>query len=197
MKKKRLLWIFPAVVLAAALTTSVYAYMIHRSQTIANRFIPAQVTCTAHEVFGKNAETNKDEKTSITIENTGNIDAYLRVRLVFHWQDDKNHPVARNMTPPVVEYDSENWVWDGEFTYYYKQPVTPDGFTENLLASGKKITMESVTESGWYGTYTYCPTLEIVAEAIQSLPTTTVTAQWGVMLDANGMIQSVLENSDN
>lgn len=44
-----------------------------------NSFIPAEVSCNVEEVFdGK-------EKSVIKVENTGSIDTYVRVRLVYIW----------------------------------------------------------------------------------------------------------------
>ena len=186
MKHRRLPWILLTLALMAAMTTSVYAYMVHRSQTVANTFVPAEVTCKVEETF------DGTNKTGITVKNTGNIDAYIRLRLVFHWEDSKGNVVARDMDPPAFTFDSENWkqATGEEYAYYYKTPVAPGASTGNLLTS--TITMEKKTETDNTKdppvVYEYYPVLEVLAEAIQSLPEEAVENSWGVTIK-NGIIQ--------
>ncbi len=186
MKHRRFLWmILLALVLAAMLIPAVYAYMVHRSQTVANVFIPAEVTCDIEETFdGKN-------KTAIAVRNTGNIDAYIRLRLVFHWEDSKGNVVAWDMDPPAFTCDTANWKQIDGYTYCYKVPVAPGMTTGNLLTS--TITMEKISVEEKISTnesvfYEYYPVLEVIAEAIQSIPEEAVEASWNVTI-TNGLIQ--------
>jgi hypothetical protein len=165
--------------------------MFHKSQTISNPFLPARVSCKTHEKF-----VNFEEKTEITVENTGNIDAYLRVRLVFHWEDSKGNPVARDMDPPKITINGEDWISAGDYTYYYKYPVAPGDTTHNLLAQNAEISIpvETVPDKDYDDNkivYTYHPVLEILAEAIQSKPDVAVQEAWpavkvSTVVDAEG-----------
>ena len=183
MKNKGLKRALLLLVLVAVLATPVYAYMIHRSQTVANSFSPAKVSCKTNETFVDN------EKTSITVTNTGNIDAYIRVRLVFYWKDSKGFAVARDMKPEInpnlhpelIRYDQENWIKGDGLTYYYKKPVAPGEATPNLLT--QKIAWSSVKDETTAGVdYYYHPALDIVAEAIQSLPEKAAESAWNVSI---------------
>ena len=188
MKNRRSIRILLVVALVAALIFPVYAYMVHISQTVANEFTPANVTCKIVEEF------DGENKTSIAVKNTSNIDAYIRVQLSFHWQDSKGNVVARvpkdgePAFPPKVEYDG-NWKAMGNYIYCYKLPVKPGESTGNLLKLDEKISMTPVVITTTDGTkYTYYPVVEVLAEAIQSLPVTAVEGAWGVTIK-EGSIQ--------
>ena len=169
MRQKRLICILLVLLLAAVMIPTAYAYMVHKSQTVSNVFIPGRVACQINETFENNV------KKSITVKNTGNVDAYIRVRLVFHWEDSKGNVVARNMPVPTVTHSSA-WEKVGDY-YYYAKPVSPGDSTPNLLTdSGFKISAKEVTYSGTI--YTYYPVMEVLAEAIQSDPKDAVDAAW-------------------
>ena len=180
MKQKRFLRILLVVALLAALTTTVYAYMFHKSQTVANRFTPANVTCEIHETFKDN------KKSDITVKNTGNIDAYIRVRILFHWEDSKGNVVARDIDPDAIQYNESDWIKSGEY-YYYKTPVGVDSFTSDLFANNFTYSMNAVEEKEEEDGkptvyYYYYPVMEVLAEAIQSQPEEAVTV-WGVEVE--------------
>ena len=204
MKNKRLLRISAILLVAAVLTTAVNAFMINRSQTFNNKFVPASVKCEIEEKFSESTNTNT--KSSIQVKNTGNTDAYIRVRLVFHWEDSKGNVVGRNMdlSESIKDFSSEgfdsyfkseDWVIDGDnYTYYYKEPVAPEGFTSELL--NKDITMGPYVhtvqiDSKTTVTYYYYPVIEVLAEAVQSKPAEAVEEAWSVTLDSSGNISGM------
>ena len=194
MKQKRFLRVILVLTVIAMLTTSVYAYMVHKSKTIANVFKPAEVTCEISENF------DGSTKSSVKVENTGNVDAYIRIRLVIHWEDSKGNAVAwdidkipSNAKPdqedisPDIEYNKDAWIKDSVdgYTYYCKTPVSPDSFTPEFLVLDEPITLTPryIEESGVK--YWYYPVVEILAEAIQSEPDSAVTSSWGVTIENN------------
>lgn len=167
-----------ALLLLLAISTaggSVVAYMVKRTQFKENTFTPAVVTCELHEV--KNADTTK--KTSITVENTGNVDAYLRVRLVSYWVDDAGDIVSKPSQVPVFT-PGPGWMAGSDNTYYYQMPVSPGNSTYELL--GSVITLTSAEG--------YRQVVEVFAEAIQAQPASAVTGSWGVTLNGSGYITS-------
>ena len=186
LRHKRLVCILLVLVLASALIPTVLAYMVHKSQTVSNVFKPAVVSCEVKETF------DAPVKSEISIKNTGNIDAYIRVRLVPRWEDSKGNPVARDMDFPGISYDNSKWYQVDAYTYCYRTPVAPKESTSDLLASD--ITMYAVQEKDRIqGTtqeviYDYYPVVEVLAEAIQSKPASVVTDSWGVTLNGEGMI---------
>lgn len=132
-------------------------------------------------------ETFKDnQKPSITVQNTGKVDAYLRVRLVTYWVNDAGEIVAKPSMDLTVDV-ADGWLEDKDNdTYYYQHPVKPGESTDDLLK--EVITLE--TEDG------YNPVIEVFAEAIQAEGTTdvgnvpAVTDAWGVTI-TDGVITAV------
>lgn len=193
MRKKILVMILTFLIVIALLLPVVYAYMFRSVEPVISIFDPANVKCKVVETF------ENDIKSSITVKNTGNTDAYIRVRLVIHWEDSKGNVVSRDVDFSKIAIVNRNdWLADSsEFTYYYKKPVAADALTGELL--GKNIELyakvEDVDENGVTVKYYYYPVIEVVAEAIQALPTNAVVESWGVTLDENGNITAVTGGS--
>ena len=189
MKNKRLSRFLIVILALTVLIPSVYAYMIHKSQTVANIFIPGKADCVIREEF------DDITKYEIKVENTGNVKAYLRVRLVLNWVDSAGTVVARSFgTMPHVSWDTINWIKDEtDNTYYYMYPVEVGGKTSDLLTSD--WSMAAVSEVTNDLTYYYYPVMEVLAEAVQAdgmdngIPA--VVEAWGVTLDSTGKITSV------
>lgn len=189
MKNKGFPRILILILVLAVLVPSVFAYMIHKSQTVENAFIPGKVDCVVREEF------NDIVKSEIKVENTGNVKAYIRVRLVFNWVDSAGTVVARSFgTMPGVSWDTINWIRDeADNTYYYKHPVEVGGKTGDLLTVD--WSMEAVSEDTNGLTYYYYPVMEVLAEAIQADgkigEKPAVTDAWGVTIDSTGKITAV------
>ena len=159
-KNKRLITIVTALVLLGlVLCGTVISYMFHISEQKNNIFTPANVSCEVLEEFKDN------QKSSIVIENTSNIAAYLRLRLVSYWVDDGGNIVAKPSQMPSFTI-ATGWMAGSDDTYYYISPIKPDDKTPNLLADDEKIVLEQ--EDG------YSQVVEVFAEAIQSKPTTAI-----------------------
>ena len=148
-----------------------FALMYRQTQPLNNQLEAAFVACAVEENF------NGETKTRIAIKNTGNIDAYLRVRLVSYWVDSDGNITSKPSWMPRVSVTS-GWVTGTGNTYYYSQPVAPGDITTNLLDAD--ITLEE--EDG------YLQVIEVFADAIQSKPAEAVTTSWGVTLDGDEII---------
>lgn len=176
MKKHRILSVLliAELVISLLLCGTVFAYMFRRTEYKDNEFTPANVACKVVEEF------NGVRKASIQVQNTGNIDAYLRVRLVSYWVDADGNIVAKPSAMPEINM-AAGWIKGANNTYYYKTPVSPTKQTTSLLSS--PITLEK-DENG------YMQVIEVFAEAIQSEPRSAVTGSWGVTIDPSGNIVS-------
>lgn len=171
MKRKtqsRILWLL--VVLLVLSCGSTMAYMFRQTQKLENNFTPAEVSCQVAEAFDGN------QKTSITVKNTGNIPAYLRVRLVTYWVNDEGDimPVA---SPQLTIQTTNGWISGADNTYYYPTPIEPETTTPELLAA--PIALQT-NEAGHH------QVIEVFAEAIQSEPENAVKS-WPVTV-SNGTI---------
>lgn len=191
MKKKKLFRFLIPILILTCLIPIVYAFMFRKSQDLNNQFKPAQVSCVADEnmivseIYDSNGDLlyKENRKDSITVQNTSNVDAYLRVTLVFYWEDSKGNVVAKGITPPSIP-TAAGWLADTEsnrYTYYYQYPVAPGTIVE-LLAEDSYISMRPVNEIFDGVDYIYYPVLEIIAEAIQSVPVSAVQDSWDVTI---------------
>ena len=155
-----------------------YGIIYHNNDIVKykdNEFVPANVSCKVVEAF------DGVEKTSIQVQNTGNIDAYLRVRLVSYWVDADGNIVAKPSSLPEINM-ATGWIKGANNTYYYTKPVSPAAQTGSLLSS--PIILEK-DENG------YMQVIEVFSEAIQSRPNNAVINSWKVSMDANGNITAV------
>lgn len=157
------------LVLIVGVTGTVFAYMFKRTEFKENSLIPAKVSCALDEAF------DGTQKTNITVKNTGNIDAYIRVRLVTYWEKDGEIAAKPSKTLSVTP--NANWVPGTNNTYYYELPVEPNGVVDLI---NTPITL--IEEDG------YKQVVDVFAEAIQSLPTDAVTNSWGVTVNGDGSI---------
>ena len=158
--KKQLILI--AILSVLALAGSVYAYMFQRTDPQNAAFVPAYVACQVTD-----GET-------VVVKNTGNIPAYIRVRLVTYWVDGDGNVAPK--TPPVLAITPINgWVTGTDHTYYYPVPVGPEASTLTLLASSVVLTEE--------GEYKQC--VDVFVEAIQADPTITVEEAWDVTVSGS------------
>ena len=175
--KRKMIAVLSLVLIAGLVAVSDFAdaYMRKTTEEVDNTFIPAYVDCVVYEDFADN------KKTSITVENTGNIDAYIRVRLVSYWIDESGAIVSKSSEMPTFTTASD-WIPDaGNYTYYYTKKVAPDAFTTTLLDSA--ITLRLSSEG-------YRQVVEVFAEAIQAEPDEAVTDSWNVTI-ADDVITSV------
>jgi len=159
-----------------ALSTTTYAYMYRETQSKSNQFEPALVTCQVEETVSNSV------KTQIAIKNTGNIDAYIRVRLVSYWVDEEGNIAAKaSITPKINTLDQTKWIADEDnHTYYYKNKVAKETETSNLL-SEMSVTLKS--EDG------YRQVVEVLAEAIQAEPEKAVEESWNVEVESEIITQ--------
>lgn len=144
-RKYVLLGAIVVLVLAVSISATI-AFLIDNDNSITNTFAPGQVTCTINEEF---RGTNK---TVVTVQNTGNIPAYIRVAVVVNKADANGNIVAGEATAKFEV--GEGWVLNKEDGYYYyTSTVEPNTSTKNLLGSAIDLNGIQVT---------------ILAEAIQA-----------------------------
>ena len=104
------------------------AYLFDADDPVENVFIAGQVQIS---VVG--------DGTSVTIQNTGNVDAYVRAMTVVTWQDSqgKIHPDAPvENVDYTVSWNTGDWTppVDGNAFYTYKEKVAPQSYTAVLFA---------------------------------------------------------------
>ena len=146
------------------------AWLSTKTTSVTNTFTPAKVTCDVTENFDENTGV----KTNVNVTNTGDIDAYLRVKLVTYRVNDDGQHIGGTAAIPAFT-PGDGWVKYGDY-YYYTYPVAPGQQPETPL-------IDSLTLTGSYSDADGGKqALEIMAEAIQSAPDEAAGQAWGVTI---------------
>ena len=195
MKNKKKIRIILAVLILLVAAVSVAAYMYMRAEKT-NKLMPAEVACQVVDAIDGTGEYTTgvhagSKKTSIQVENTGNIAAYVRVQLIPYWVDADGNRIAKTAPTLTLSYDSDNWIEGSENTFYYKQPVGAGNETEyNLLNAPISMQQSTYKAPGASSNIVIYEMIDVVADAIQSKPAKAVTEAWGVEIN-NGEIFTV------
>ena len=154
---KKIIALVAIVLLMTATVGSTLAYLIADAGPIANIFNPAKVTCKVNETMSQ--ENGVWTKSGVTIENTGNTTAYIRVAVVGNWCDDNG-----NVVEPWIAKDSyfnlNDWEKGNDGFFYCKTAIpadAPNDKTPALIYSYGKA-----NENGLH------LEMNIVAQAIQA-----------------------------
>ena len=164
------------LVLALILVCTVtLAYMFTRTERTVNQFSKAIVSCDILEKF-----EDEISKTEITVKNTGNISAYMRVRLVSYWVNGDDKIVGKTAQVPSFDL-ADGWIPLGDDTYCYTRPIAVGDKTPNLLTTAMTLQKED----------DYIQVVEVIADAIQSEPTDAVKESWNVSVANDGSVISI------
>ena len=159
------------LMLIGVVAGSTVAYLITKTDGIANTFEYGKVSCEIHEDF-----TDKTHKKDVQIQNTGNVNAYIRATYVINWLDKDGNVVAS--VPDGYSYDLNvnpdgKWKEIGGY-YYYPEPVAPGHLTDkSLLTCTVKYSPDLENPE-------YTLSVEILATAVQSEPANAISEAWGV-----------------
>lgn len=176
---------FCVCILACAAVSGSLAWLISTPGPVVNEFTPGEVTIQVDETF------NGTTKQNVRIKNTGNVPAYIRVALVPAWVDDEGNIAAKpaylddcNITRGD-DFD-QFWFKGTDGFYYCKTVIEPEGSTPILI--------KSCTVNG--GGHEYDFELQVIASAVQSLPTTTVEAVWPVVVGTDGTLAEKIQGGN-
>ena len=155
-----------AVLLALAIGGTV-AWLSTKDAPITNTFNPSKVACEVTEKF----DGSTGVKSNVNVKNTGTINAFIRVKLVTYRTNDQGQHIGGTASLPAFTLGT-GWVKYGDY-YYYTKPVAPNQKPETNLTNSMTLT----------GTYNDADggkqVIEVMAEAIQSVPEDAVKAAWG------------------
>ena len=164
------------LLLVAVAAGGTIAWLSTKTGSIENKFTPSQVSCEVYEVFQNNV------KSSVIVKNNSNIDAYIRVKLVTYRVNDKNQHIGGEASVPNFSLGT-NWRKYKGY-YYYTLPVTSGEYTPNMIKDGSSISLTGSYSDADGGKQV----IEVMAEAIQSKPSSVVQQAWGVTVK-DGQIQ--------
>ena len=168
----RLMTMVIATVLLLALAIGgTLAWLSTKDGPITNTFTPSKVTCKVTESF------NGETKSNVNVTNTGDTDAYIRVKLVTYRTNDQGQHIGGTASLPRFTL-GENWVSHDGY-YYYTLPVAPGESPETNLTESMTLTDSYTDADGGK------QAIDVMAEAIQSVPEAAVKAAWGAGFSIN------------
>lgn len=156
-----------ALLLALAISGTV-AWLTTKDAPITNTFNPSKVACEVTESF------NGTVKSSVNVKNTGDIDAYIRVKLVTYRTNKQGQHIGGTAEIPAFTPGAGWLAYNGY--YYYTKPVAPNAQPENALISSINLTEKYIDADGGK------QAIDVMAEAIQSVPAQAVGEAWGVTI---------------
>ncbi len=169
---------FCVCILACAAVSGSLAWLISAPGPVVNEFTPGEVTIQVDETF------NGTTKSDVRIKNTGNVPAYIRVALVPAWVDDEGNiaakPASLKLDCDITWGDDFNQFWfEGTDGFYYCKTFINPGDSTHIL-------IKSCTVKGEEHEYDF--ELQVIASAVQSLPTSTVERVWPVVVGTDGKL---------
>ena len=182
---------FCVCILACAAISGSLAWLISAPGPVVNEFIPGEVTIQVDEKF------DGSTKSDVRIKNTGNVPAYIRVALVPAWVDDEGNIAAKPASLKLNDDCNIAWGKDGsgyeadwfigsDGFYYCKTVIEPGASTPILI---KSCTVKD-------GEHKYDFELQIIASAVQSLPTSTVGEVWPVVVGPDGTLAKKIQGGN-
>ena len=168
--KKSLTALIALILIICLAVGGTVAFIVTQTQAVKNTFTPSDVTVDIQEEF------NGSIKKNVNVKNTGDTDAYIRVKLVTYMADSEGNPIAENASIPYFVPGSDWFHCESDDTYYYGKPVAPNGTTSDLIGS------EGITLINGQ-------VVEVLAEGIQSVPVNAVEEAWPAVKVVDGVLQ--------
>lgn len=156
------------IVLLAGAVGGTWAFLVAQSEPVENNFTYAHVSCRIDEKFENGV------KSDVKIQNTGDIPAYIRARIVVTWKDANGNvsstvPVKNTDYTIAFNENEKDWTQQGDY-WYCKTAVDAGEETPVLITK---------CEKKGNAPKDYDLSVEILADAIQSEPASAVTEAWG------------------
>lgn len=171
--RKLIIAIALVAVIAVSVVGSSVAYLMAQTSPLDNSFKPVYVKC---EVV--------DDRTggNVSIKNTGDINAYIRVTFIVNWVADDG--TVHSSMPKLgedyaVTLNGSNWYVGSDGFHYYALSVAPGNTTTPIIQTVKTL------KDGPEG---HKLSFHISATAIQSEPARAVESVWGVTIMSTGAI---------
>lgn len=166
-------------VIIAGTAGATLAYLSHQSG-LTNQFQIAEVSTEIDEDF-----TGGDTKKDVSVQNTGDVPAYIRAAVIIGWEDAKGNPLIDENAPLegtdyTMQMNLENsistegeWVLASDGYYYYTMPVEGKEATDILIKECVDKKLDVHKNEGKY------LVVDIAAQSIQAEPAAAVLDAWG------------------
>lgn len=171
MKRKHLILLVSLVLIFTLAVGGTLAYIATHTSEVINTFTPAKTEVNIDEDF-----QDETVKSNVKVENTGNIPAYVRAKIVITWKDKDGNVLAQK--PADADYTMEfpspsNWVQHSDGYYYYTKVLNPEDKTTNLIDR-----CVAHTKNGEYDL-----SVEILAQSVQAEPADVIEKTWKVSIN--------------
>ena len=198
-KKSKMLFVSLLLIMCVIVCGAV-AFIIADTEPVVNTFDPAKVSC----VILEDITTEEKVKQDVRIQNTGDIEAYIRAEVVATWRNADGEIYAvkpKKDVDYIVSFAEDSGWFKKDGYYYYENIVAPkdkdDDKDKTAILIDRFEQVEGQAPEGYY------LSVEILAEAIQakgeSLTEETAGSEanigkfpvelaWGVSVDANGKL---------
>lgn len=175
-KKTILLFGFPILLITLGIT---YALLFDKTEPVTNKFRAASIyNPSIIEDFTAGSLIKKNVKISMS---EASYQSYIRAKVIINWQDDNGNVLIDTPIEGVdysISYTLGKWMQSGDGYFYYKYPVNDE--TEVLINEAKVL--KKSPKNG------YKLNIEVVAQAVQSIPQDAVVESWNVLVDQDGNI---------
>lgn len=171
--KKSLVLLIALALLLTCVVSGTVAYLSVGSGPVTNTFTPAELDTIIVEEFNK--PYGGAVKSSIKVQNQGNIDAYVRVGVYGYWAVKDSGGNEKIIAPWNASLSlGDGWVQKSDSWYYYTSKLEPGKTTGNLLNA-------EITESGKPASYPSAYlVVNVIHQSIQTEPAQALTdANWG------------------
>lgn len=164
---------------AVALVGLVYAALRDTTSPVVNKLDPVTVTCLVNETFDHQTKTN------VSVTNTGDVPAFIRVKVLIAWTDadgydtwfagNGDYGVSTTLASPLnwTNANGSSAINDGY--WYYNGIVQPGEDTTDLIASIAENFSPAVSSDPRYHLK-----VTILAEALQAAPAAAAEQAWGM-----------------
>lgn len=156
------------------------AYLVTSTEALTNVFGVPNFDTGISEDFS-DGKVKKDVK----IQNTGDVDAYVRVMVVVTWVNDAGEvypqiPVEGTDYTITWTTDETAWVKGKDGYWYYTTPIAPDAATAVLFTDCTPV--DGKAPDGYY------LSVEILSQSIQAVPANAVENAWGVTVSGDTIV---------
>lgn len=152
------------------------AWLTSSTGSVVNTFTVGNVKGEVEENFDGTIKKN------VNVTNTGDVDAYIRVKLVTYRVNAAGDPIGGEVESPSFT-PGTGWV-EHDHYYYYTLPVKPKAKPEADLIEDPGIKLKEYPDVDGGR-----QVVEVMAELIQSEPASAVQDAWKVTVNPNGTLK--------
>ncbi len=176
--RKTVLLLVCFFLLCTVMAGTTFAFLYTGTDPVENRFQPSHAACDVTETFDGSV------KSDVKVQNTGEVDVYIRVAVIVSWMSSDQTRVAAVTPVQGTDYTLEmaqntNWMQGDDGFWYFTVPVTAGTYTDVLIDSCCAVPGRAPEG--------FQLSVEIVASAIQASPVSVAETEWGVQTQ-NGII---------